>query len=190
MTSPSSKVAKNKLAGLVLALAFAGAMLALLVGLNIEKIDSILGTFFAWNFGSGRYLASYDNFLLTASSDSFFEFSSGYGRNSLAKVRLQFPDGKTHDLTSLTPSIVEVHFPDKFTLTRPGSGLVIESYSSGFDSVGFNKSQIESISLSSGSDIAIDFGDGQFVKLPVNRKQLLKLLGPPSKWTLVRGGPP
>lgn len=190
MTSTSSNVAKRRLLGILLTFAIAGATLAILVGTNIERIDSLLGTFFAWNFGSGTYLASYETFLLTASRDSFFEFSSGYGRNSLANIRLQFPDGKTHDLTSLTPSIVELHFPDKFKVTRPGSGVVIERYSSGFDSVGFNESQIESISLTSGSDIAIDFGDGQFVKLPVNRKRLLKLLGPPSKWTLVRGGPP
>lgn len=187
---PIANRALFKLGAIVLAITLACSASAIIVIINIEKVDSIVGAIINWDGGSGTYLACYDDFLLTSTRDEFFQFSTGYGRNSVAKLRLRFPDGNVYEIDSLTPTIVSEYFPEKDIIARPGTGFEIESFSSGFDSIGFFESKVESVHLSEDSNIAIDFGDGQFVKLPVDREKLLKLLGPPNDWEKRKGGPP
>ncbi len=176
--------------GFVLALGLAFSTLAVLLGLNLERIDRLVGAFLSWDGGSGSYVACYDDFLLTVSSDNAFEFSSGRGQSSLSKFRIQFSDGTVFSLPKLTPVAVESYFPDADKTTLTDKGQTIVRYGIGFDSFDFVNSELEGVTLSEDSQIAIDFGDGQFVKLPVERKKLLKLLGPPNEWEKVRGGPP
>lgn len=190
MTPFANNKLLRKLTGVLLALFILFGSMAVLVGLNLKKLDSLLGDFLAWNGGSGTYLASYDDFLLTASRDQFFKFSSGRGRNSLARLRVQFVDGNSCSLEQLTPNKVKKFFPDATEIIIPDPGMKIVRYSIGFDSFDFVDSELEGITLSKDSGVAIDFGDGQFLELPIDRERLLKLLGPPNKWELQKGGPP
>lgn len=190
MTSGSNSKASRTLPRILLAFAIAFGSLIIVVVLNIDKIGLVVEDIVKGNFGSGPYLAKYDDFRLTASSKAFFKFSSGRGQNLLANVRVQFIDGSVFALPQLTPDDVQRYYPDANQSVLKELDKDIIRYRIGFDSFEFVGAKLHGVTLSEDSQIAIDFGDGQFVKLPVERKKLLKLLGPPNEWEKVRGGPP
>lgn len=190
MTSTSPNSVWRKPIVIVILVAIASGAMIILATLNLEKIDAIVGAFLGWDGGSGSYVAIYDDYLLTASSEDFFKFSTGWGRASLSKLRIQFEDGNVMTLPQITPVEVQKYFPNAKKSILKIDGIEREYYRMGFDSFEFKESKLNGVTLSSERQIAIDFGDGQFVRLPVERKKLLNLLGPPKAWEKVTGGPP
>ncbi len=186
MTQQPYKGYWTVLSATLLLLFVATCLTVLFAVFNLDKLGSTL----SWITRSGYYVADYEDFWLSATSDEFFEFSSGYGRNSLAKVRIQMPDGNSYALARLAPGDIDEFFTDKSDIENLDTKVKIIIYSSGFNSVGFIDDQLESIHLVTDSGVAIDFGDGQFVSLPVARAKLHKLLGPPKKWSWRNRGLP
>lgn len=168
-----------------------GIFVALVIA-NVDQVSTLLKSVIG-SIGIGRghdHLAIYDDLLLTASSEEFYSFSSGHGRNQLATMRIKFPNGECFELENITLEAVANYTREKSVVRNGHAGTVITNFNRGFNSFSFDKTQLWGITLQGASGIQIDFGDGQFVGLPVPRERVLEVLGPPVSWERsVRGMP-
>ena len=172
------------------------ALVALLLGTifvaNIDRLDLWLAKGLSQlGVGAGfDHLAVYDSFLLYGSANEFFKFSSGNGQYPIASFRVQLPNGEIYNIAEFSEEAVKELTADLFTLPAPTGSATVRRYVYGFDNFSFVDSQLWGITISKGSDIKIDFGDGEFVSLPVERERVLRLLGEPREWTRSARGMP
>jgi hypothetical protein len=158
-------------------------LLVLIISTNIGKVDALIGSLLE-SIGIGRAynrVAVYDRFLLKASNKDFFEFTSGYNRGLLSSfpIRILNDTGKKMDLLipdDLLPYVGTE--PPRPSLTDPS----VLTYCRGFNCFAFKHGRLWGITLRGASEIEIDFGDGEFRKLPVNCERVEAILGPPSSW--------
>jgi hypothetical protein len=158
-------------------------LIVLVISANIGKVDALVGSL-QESIGIGRAynrVAVYDRFLLRASSEDFFEFTSGYNRGSLSSFRIRILNGTEKKMDLIIPDDLLPYVgnePPRPSLTDPS----ILTYCRGFNCFAFKHGRLWGITLRGKSEIEIDFGDGEFTKLPVNCDRVEAILGPPRNW--------